>query len=90
MASDDRISVGHVLLAEYKAMKQEQLARISTRDNLMYVTLASLAAVVAAAIQLKHPALLLLIPPVCLVLGWTYMSRMIRRSLPWVGTFGRC
>jgi hypothetical protein len=46
--------------------------RVSTRDNLIYVTLAALAAVVAATRQAQRHELLL--PPVCLVLGWIYLS----------------
>ena len=72
MAEDD-LSTGHLLLLEYKQLKQEQLARIGTRDNLVYVTLASLAAVVAATVQVHVDELLLLLPPVCFVLGWTYL-----------------
>ena len=71
---DDELSVGHLLLHEYKKLKDEQLARIGTRDNLIYVNLASLAAVTAASLQAEVPAFLLLIPPVCLVLGWTYLA----------------
>ncbi|MEU8080309.1 hypothetical protein AB0B31_33240 [Catellatospora citrea] len=62
-----------MLVLEYKQLKQEQLARINTRDNLIYVTLASLAAVAAATLQIDMAALLLLLPPACLILGWTYL-----------------
>jgi hypothetical protein len=62
-----------MLVLEYKHLKNEQLARISTRDNLIYVTLASLAAVAAATVQLGKTPLLLLLPPACLILGWTYL-----------------
>lgn len=70
---EDELSVGHLLLHEYKKLKDEQLARIGTRDNLIYVTLASLAAVIAATLQADAVRFLLLVPPVCLVLGWTYL-----------------
>jgi hypothetical protein len=70
---EDELSVGHLLLNEYKKLKDEQLARIGTRDNLIYVTLASLAAVIAATLQADASQFLLLIPPICLVLGWTYL-----------------
>jgi hypothetical protein len=69
----EEFSVGHLLVLEYKQLKAEQLARIGTRDNLIYVTLASLAAVAAATLQLGLARLLLLLPPACLVLGWTYL-----------------
>jgi hypothetical protein len=87
---DDELTPGHLLLIEYKQLKQEQLARIGIRDNLVYVTLASLAAVVAATVQVHVDELLLLLPPVCFILGWTYLlndekvsaiGRYIRRVL---------
>ncbi|MFE6284441.1 hypothetical protein [Streptomyces sp. NPDC057877] len=67
------ITVGQLLLTEYQTVKDEQKARIGFRDNLLYVTLAVVAAVIAAAAQAKQPAMLLALPPVCVVLGWTYL-----------------
>lgn len=69
----EELSVGDVLLHEYERLKEEQSQRIGTRDNLIYATLISLAAVIAAYVQANRPQMLLLIPPVCLVLGWTYL-----------------
>jgi hypothetical protein len=71
--AEEDFSVGQMLVLEYKHLKYEQLARISTRDNLIYVTLASLAAVAAATLQVGTTRLLLLLPPACLILGWTYL-----------------
>lgn len=63
-----------ILMAEYDRIKEEQKQRIAVRDNLIYATLASLAAVIAAVLNAKGgTALLLLLPPVCVVLGWTYL-----------------
>ncbi len=70
---EEEFSVGQMLVLEYKHLKTEQLARIATRDNLIYVTLASLAAVAAATLQVGMSHLLLLLPPACLILGWTYL-----------------
>ncbi|MER6225467.1 hypothetical protein ACWCYL_30945 [Streptomyces sp. 900105755] len=67
------VTVGQLLLAEYQAVKDEQKARIGFRDNLLYVTLAVVAAVIAAAAQAKQASMLLALPPVCVVLGWTYL-----------------
>ncbi|MFF1676653.1 hypothetical protein ACFVYG_11545 [Streptomyces sp. NPDC058256] len=67
------VTVGQLLLAEYQVVKDEQKARIGFRDNLLYVTLAVVAAVVAAAAQAKQTSMLLALPPVCVVLGWTYL-----------------
>jgi hypothetical protein len=59
---------------EYEKLKEEQLRRIEVRDNLIYATLGSVGTVVAIAStsSLRLP-LLLLLPPVCVVLGWTYL-----------------
>ncbi|MBG0852421.1 hypothetical protein I2W78_11390 [Streptomyces spinoverrucosus] len=74
MAEGERdVTLGQLLLAEYQSVKDEQKARIGFRDNLLYVTLAVVAAVIAAAAQAKQPAMLLALPPVCVVLGWTYL-----------------
>jgi hypothetical protein len=67
------VTVGQLLLAEYQSIKDEQKARIGFRDNLLYVTLTVVAAVIAAAAQAKQPSMLLALPPVCVVLGWTYL-----------------
>ncbi|MGQ4418060.1 hypothetical protein ACN6LA_004593 [Streptomyces sp. SAS_269] len=72
MAERD-VSVGQLLLAEYQTIKDEQKTRIGFRDNLLYVTLTVVAAVIAAAAQAKQTAMLLALPPVCVVLGWTYL-----------------
>ncbi|QOV35445.1 hypothetical protein IM697_36160 [Streptomyces ferrugineus] len=91
MAGTERdVTVGQLLLAEYQSLKDEQKARIGFRDNLLYVTLAVVAAVVAAAAQTGRTAMLLALPPVCVVLGWTYLvndekisaiGRYVRREL---------
>ncbi|MFF5495563.1 hypothetical protein [Streptomyces aquilus] len=67
------VTVGQLLLVEYQTIKDEQKARIGFRDNLLYVTLAVVAAVIAAAAQAKQASMLLALPPVCVVLGWTYL-----------------
>ncbi|MDQ1048692.1 hypothetical protein [Streptomyces sp. V4I2] len=67
------VTVGQLLLAEYQSVKDEQKARIGFRDNLLYVTLAVVAAVIAATAQAKQASMLLALPPVCVVLGWTYL-----------------
>ena len=59
-------------LAEYKALKDEQKARIDRRDHLVYGTLASLVA--AAVGATKVPEALLLLPLATLVLGWTHLA----------------
>ncbi|MFF0597253.1 hypothetical protein [Streptomyces antibioticus] len=72
MAEQD-MGEGQLLLAEYQSVKDEQKARIGFRDNLLYVTLGVVAAVIAAAAQARQTSMLLALPPVCVVLGWTYL-----------------
>ncbi|MFE2294739.1 hypothetical protein [Streptomyces sp. NPDC059452] len=64
-----------VLLLEYEVLKAEQKARIIARDHLMYATLAGLVSVLVVVLTADAPAgAVLLLPPVCLVLGWTYLA----------------
>ncbi|OLR95119.1 hypothetical protein [Actinokineospora bangkokensis] len=68
-------AVRAVLLAEYEALKAEQKSRIALRDRLVYTALAALAATLALALQpVERPHLVLLLPLVCVVLGWTHLA----------------
>ncbi|MEM9217356.1 MAG: hypothetical protein AAGD25_23840 [Cyanobacteria bacterium P01_F01_bin.150] len=70
--SDD--STLNILLAEYSSLKAEQAQRIGFRDNLLYVTLGVLGGIVSFAVSKPaHSYALLVIPWVCLILGWTYV-----------------
>jgi hypothetical protein len=69
----DGLGSGVLLTAEYERLKEEQIQRIGTRDNLVYATLASIAAVVVGAYQARLIDILLLLAPGCVVLGWTYL-----------------
>ncbi|MFI5493947.1 hypothetical protein [Actinoplanes sp. NPDC051859] len=72
--SDSSVTTGKLLLVEYERLKDEQKTRIGFRDNLIYATLASMAGVVAATLAPRgNTGVLLLLPPVCVVLGWTYL-----------------
>lgn len=73
MAATEDITESRLLLAEYDRIKEEQKARIGFRDNLLYFTLAASTALLAVAVQNRHAQLLLALPMVCLVLGWTYL-----------------
>ena len=71
---DPEVTVGRLLLLEYEGIKEEQRGRIGFRDNLLYTTLAAMAGVIVAVLQARgQPGLLLLLPPVSVVLGWTYL-----------------
>lgn len=61
-----------VMLAEYEQLKDEQVARIGFRDNLIYAVLIASAAVGSAAAA-RGGGYLLLLPPPAVLLGWTYL-----------------
>ncbi|MER8011184.1 MULTISPECIES: hypothetical protein [unclassified Streptomyces] len=81
------VTTAQLLLAEYQTLKDEQKTRIGFRDNLLYVTLTIVAAVIAAAAQAKQSAMLLALPPVTVVLGWTYLVNDDKISA--IGTYVR-
>ncbi|RAJ30378.1 hypothetical protein K353_06454 [Kitasatospora sp. SolWspMP-SS2h] len=73
MTSTDDVSESRILLTEYDHLKEEQKTRIGFRDNLLYFTLAAATAVVAVTVQSGQFPLLLSVPAICLILGWTYL-----------------
>jgi hypothetical protein len=62
-----------ILLLEYEQLKREQNSRIRVRDNLVYASLVAAAAVISAVLSSHDLRALLLLPPVALILGWTYL-----------------
>ncbi len=77
-----------VYLHEYSKLKDEQTQRIGFRDNLLYVTLVAFGAILSFALSQKTEVAskavgdvanntnyyaLLVIPWVCLILGWAYL-----------------
>jgi len=74
LAMSDKDSALEILLAEYNCLKSEQAQRIGFRDNLLYVTLGVFGGVVSFAVSdPSHYYALLVVPWVCLILGWTYV-----------------
>lgn len=73
MTTTEDTTESKLLLAEYGCIKEEQKTRIGFRDNLLYFTLAAATAVVAITVQSGQPQMLLAVPVICLVLGWTYL-----------------
>jgi hypothetical protein len=61
-----------VLRDELKVLKDEQRDRIRARDNLIYSLVVAIAAVAGGA-KFAGSAVALLLPPVALALGWTYL-----------------
>src|SRR5689334_17523128 len=74
MTAPEDLTESRLLLAEYDRIKEEQKTRIGFRDNLLYFTLAASTAVLAITVQSGQAQLLLTIPVICLVLGWTYLA----------------
>lgn len=70
MAPEDDVQL-RVQLAEYDKIKDEQKARIDRRDHLVYGTLTALAAALLATT--KTPTVLLALPVVTVILGWTHL-----------------
>ncbi|WNE94697.1 hypothetical protein PS467_04760 [Streptomyces luomodiensis] len=96
-STDGEAAADRLLIVEYEQVKEEQRARIGFRDNLLYATLASMAAIITFSLQGHgRPELLLLLPPASTLLGWAYLvndekisaiGRYVREDLgPRLGT----
>jgi hypothetical protein len=71
---DDKEQILAILLKEYDKLKSEQAQRIGFRDNLLYVTLGLFGTVLSFAVSnAANYYILLVIPWVCVILGWTYV-----------------
>lgn len=63
-----------ILLEEYRVLKAEQSSRIGFRDNLLYVTLGLFGAIASITLTNENADhAFLVIPWVCIVMGWTYV-----------------
>ena len=63
-----------ILLVEYAQLKNEQVRRIGFRDNMLFTVLLAVGAVGSYAMSDKdHLYALLVVPWICIVLGWTYV-----------------
>lgn len=74
-SNEGKQQVLEVYLHEYDKLKDEQTSRVGFRDNLLYVTLTVYGALIAFALSntdLIHG--LLVLPWVCLILGWSYLT----------------
>ncbi len=69
---DRQQQILEIYFKEYDKLKSEQAQRIGFRDNLLYVGLFGTIITLAVSNQANHYALLV-IPWVCLILGWTYL-----------------
>ena len=72
MSSEGQIL--EVFLKEYECLKVEQTQRIGFRDNLLFATLGAFGAIVSFAVSnAANYYALLVIPWVCVIIGWTYI-----------------
>jgi hypothetical protein len=62
-------------LEEFVKLKDEQIQRMHFRDNLLYITLGALGGIMSyVVIDPSRYYLFLVIPWVCLILGWAYLT----------------
>jgi len=74
MNNDDRKTLLDIYMMEYQKLKDEQVARIGFRDNLIYATLVAIGAILSFALaDVANARALLILPLATFVLGWTYL-----------------
>lgn len=67
------------ILKEFEKLKDEQNKRIEFRDQMIYLTLAAIGAVFSFALgNPKLTVTLLVLPFVCLIMGWTYLANDLK------------
>jgi len=63
-----------IYLSEYDRLKHEQTQRMGFRDNLIYANLIAITGVVSiVADDIARIPVLLVLPMICIALGWTYL-----------------
>ncbi len=72
---DHKQQMLEIHLHEYEKLKEEQAQRIGFRDNMLYVTIGVFGAILSFALSgsKNNYYAFLVIPWVCLILGWTYL-----------------
>ena len=86
---NDKKTILQVFLLEYEKLKEEQLKRIEFRDQMIYITLGIFGSILSFALSNKtNLYALLVIPWVCLILGWTYIVNDEKISA--IGKYIRC
>jgi len=72
---DNTSSKIQFLITEYEKLKDEQKKRIEFRDHMIYITLAAIGGVFTFALEKpEYNYTLLVLPFVCIILGWTFLS----------------
>jgi len=75
MAEEKISKILQIHLREFDKVKDEAIQRIGFRDNMIYVTLVAVGGVASfAADSADRVYALLLIPWICLILGWMYID----------------
>jgi len=70
----ERTNLCNLLVKEFEKLKDEQRARIDFRDKMIFVTLGAIGTVFSFVIEKPdYFKLLLVIPLICIILGWTYL-----------------
>lgn len=79
--TEQTVTLRDFRVAEYEQLKAEQRTRIGIRDNLVYGTLTALgASAVFASTTSRGGLALLVVPLVCVALGWTYLRNNAKIS----------
>ncbi|MEA5488273.1 MULTISPECIES: hypothetical protein [Pseudanabaena] len=71
---NEKDQVLEIFFKEYDKLKTEQAQRIGFRDNLLYVTLGLFGTIISFTVSNStNYYAFLVVPWVCLILGWTYV-----------------
>jgi hypothetical protein len=66
--------ITELFIKEYEVLKHEQVQRLGFRDNLIYANLIAMTGIISiAASDVVRVLVLLVLPLICVVLGWTYL-----------------
>lgn len=75
MAEKTQSGALNIYLAEYEKLKDEQIARIGFRDNLVYATLIAIGGILSFALTgTANFYAILILPLATFVLGWVYLN----------------
>jgi hypothetical protein len=81
MSNEPRPFIVDIYLHEYNKLKDEQIARIGFRDNLIYATLVAIGGVLSFSLANRdNLQALLVLPLATVVIGWTYINNDLKIS----------
>ena len=74
MAKSENDQLIDLYVTEFENLKKEQIQRIGFRDNLIYANLIAITGVISVVVvDINRIPVLLVLPMVCITLGWTYL-----------------